>query len=432
MEHDETEDRMTGTEPVDTPEPATRKHPTRNQHYVPRFYLKRFADQNGKLSVLNIPKEATYADVPYKTQCHKTNFYGEDGEWETRLSSMESGWSTATNKLINREPITTDDMNLVKQFALYQRQRTFAQGEFTKRQFASLLMDVAQVQLRNQPNNQVPCTDAGIARACSEEAERETVPGSGIGLMKDMEPYIDDLDLAVIRYETANELLSSDVPVVAINKFSERDIGIACMGFILFFPLTPHDLAVIYDGDMYNTYRGQMYATSADEREVEALNVFQYISAETIVFAQKQETLAGLHYVDPEIRRERHRSRDVPPASVLGSGTEHLIVFPSRITYHECNLSFARLPRQARRIPVECREGVPRARDEGWSQKLSNKENILVPPPQMAVSFPEYSRSDRKKLRRGYQRMSRFAELYWNERRTTGPVESSRIIRDGE
>jgi len=416
MEHDETEDKMTGTEPVDTPEPATRKPPTRNQHYVPRFYLKRFADQNGKLSVLNIPKEATYADVPYMSQCHKTNFYGEDGEWETRLSSMESGWSTATSKLINREPVTFNDVNLVKQFALYQRQRTLAQDEFAKRQFASVLMDAAQMQLRNQSRNQQPYTDAEIARASSEEAERETVPGSGIGLLKDMEPYTDDLDLAVIRYETANELLSSDVPVVAINKFSERDIGIACMGFILFFPLTPHDLVVIYDGDMYSTYRGQLYAVSRDEMEVETLNVFQYISAETIVFAQKQETLTSLHYVDPEIRRERHRSRDVPPASILGSETEHLIVFPSRITYHECNLSFAQLRRQARRIPVECREGVPRAKDEGWSQKLSNKESILVPPPQMAVSSPGYSRSDRKKLRRGFQSMSRFAELYWNER----------------
>lgn len=416
MEHKETEDKTTGTKPVDTQEPAPRKSLARKQHYVPQFYLKRFVDRNGKFSVLDIQEEATHADVPYRDQCQKTYFYGEDGKLETRLSSMESEWSTVTSKLINREPVTSDDANLVKQFALYQRQRTLAQDEFAKRQFASVLMDAAQMQLRNQSRNQQPYTDAEIARASSEEAERETVPGSGIGLLKDMEPYTDDLDLAVIRYETVNQLLASDVPVVAINKFSERDTGIVCMGLILFFPLTPHDLAVIYDGDMYSTYRGQLYATSKDEKEVEALNVFQYISAETIVFAQKQETLTSLHYVDPEIKRERHRSRDVPPASILGSETEHLIVFRSRITYHECNLSFARLPRQARRIPVECREGVPRARDERWSRKLSNKESILVPPPQMAVSSPGYSRSDRKKLRRGFRSMSRFAELYWNER----------------
>jgi hypothetical protein len=74
MEHDETEGKTAGTEPAETPEPASRKSSAKEQHYVPRFYLKRFADQNGKLSVLNVRRKATYADVPCVTQCRKTNF----------------------------------------------------------------------------------------------------------------------------------------------------------------------------------------------------------------------------------------------------------------------------------------------------------------------------------------------------------------------
>lgn len=418
MEHDETAGETAETEPVETPEPASRKSSARKQHYVPRFYLKRFADQNGKLSVLNIPKEATYADVPYMSQCHKANFYGEDGEWETRLSSMESEWSSVTGKLINREPIAYDDANLVKQFALYQRQRTLAQDEFVKQQDASILMNIAQMELRNQPNNQhLFANNAELARACSENIRRKAVPGSGVDLLNGMESIIDDLDLTVIRYETADELLSSDVPIVAINRFLERSIGYSCMGLILFFPLTPHDLVVIYDGNMYSAHRGQLYATSGDENEVEDLNVFQYISAETIVFAQKRETLAALGYAHPETKQERHHSRGMAPISTFGpENGEHVIQVSTRKTYHECNLSFAPLRREARRIPIECREAVPRTRDEKWSQKLSTKESVLVPPPQMAIPSMEYSRSDRKKLRRGYQRMSRFAEQYWNER----------------
>lgn len=418
MEHKETEDKTTGTKPVDTQESAPRKSLARKQHYVPQFYLKRFADRNGELSVLDIQEEATHADVPYRDQCQKTYFYGEDGEWETRLSSMESEWSTVTSKLINREPITSNDANLVRQFALYQRQRTLAQDEFVKQQDASILMNVAQMQLRNQPNNQhLFATDAELARACSEKIERESVPGYGIDLLKDMESIIDDLDLTVIRYETDNELLSSDVPVVAINRFFKHSIGFSCMGLILFFPLTPHDLVVIYDGNVYSTYRGQLYVTSKDEKEVEGHNVFQYISAETIVFAQERETLVGLNYTDPETKQERHRSRDIAPISIFGpENGAHLIQVSARKTYHECDLSFGQLGRQARRVPVECREAVPRTKDEKWSQKLSTKESVLVPPPQIDVLSPGCSKSERKRLRRGYRSMSRFAELYWNER----------------
>jgi hypothetical protein len=403
-----------------TPEPATCKHLAKEQHYVPQFYLKHFADQGGKLSVLNIPKDAIHADVPYRSQCHKTYYYGEDGRWETRLSSMESGWSTAIDRLINREPITADDADLVRQFALYQRQRTLAQTEFINRQDAIVLADVVQMRLRNQPHSQQLFTDVELARACREKIERETVPGFGIDLLKGMESVIDDLNLAVIRYDTVNELLASDVPTIAINKFCEHSIGFGCMGLILFFPLTPHDLVVIYDGGMYSAYRDRSYVTSQDEREVEDLNRFQYISAETIVLAQKQETLTGLDYTNPEIKQERGHSRDAEAVSVFGSSNNHVIAVHSRITYHECNLSFAQLVGRARKIPFQCREAVPRVKEKGWAEKLSRKGSILAPPPQMAVtsSEQERSRSDRENLRRGCQSMSRFAEVYWNKRNT--------------
>lgn len=415
MEHKETEDKTTVTEHVDTLEPTPRKPLAKKQHYVPQFYLKRFADQNGKWSVLDIPEEAIHAGVPYRDHCYKTYFYGRDGKLETSLSSMESQWSAATNRLISRKPITPDDANLVKQFAIYQIGRTLAQAEFLKRQDAAILKDVVEMRLRNQSHNQRLYTHAEIARACSEKIERETAPGHGINLLKDLEPFIDDLELAVIRYETVNELLSSDVPVVAINRFFEPSIGLSCMGLILFFPLDPHHLAVIYDGTMYSAYKGKSYVASEDEKEVEDINVFQYISAETIVFAQRQETLVGLNFTDPKMKQERDRSRDIPPISTFGpENGEHIIQVSLRKTYHECDLSFARLPIQARKIPVEFREAVPRTKDEKWSEKLSRKESILAPSPQVDVPSPRCSTSERKRLRRGYQSMSRFAELYWH------------------
>ena len=46
----------------------------KKQHYVPKTYLKRFA--NGKLfSVLNVENEDIYENVAYVNQCYESYFY---------------------------------------------------------------------------------------------------------------------------------------------------------------------------------------------------------------------------------------------------------------------------------------------------------------------------------------------------------------------
>lgn len=49
----------------------------KKQHYVPKTYLKHFA--NGKVfSVLNIDNDIIYENVSYANQCYENYFYGND------------------------------------------------------------------------------------------------------------------------------------------------------------------------------------------------------------------------------------------------------------------------------------------------------------------------------------------------------------------
>lgn len=101
---------------------------TRKQHFVPRFYLKLFADKNNKFNVYDFQQEKIIAKpVYYGSQCYGKYFYGEDGLWETRLSEMEGKWATSVYKAINGEKLSQEDILSLKEFIVYQRQRTSAE-----------------------------------------------------------------------------------------------------------------------------------------------------------------------------------------------------------------------------------------------------------------------------------------------------------------
>jgi len=76
---------------------------------------------------------------------------------------------------------------------------------------------------------------------------------------------IKDLDVTIINYKTKRKLISSDVPVISINPFHRPTIGYGCMGLIMIYPVSPHQLVVIYDGKMYPKYVGKLYVDIRNE-----------------------------------------------------------------------------------------------------------------------------------------------------------------------
>ena len=101
------------------------KSTVRKQHYVPRFYLKLFADVNNKFYLYDFDHSKLLPNpVYYETQCYKKYFYGEDGVWESRLADMEGKWATSIRKAIKNEQLSSDDIWSLKEFVLYQRERT--------------------------------------------------------------------------------------------------------------------------------------------------------------------------------------------------------------------------------------------------------------------------------------------------------------------
>ncbi|MET3537262.1 DUF4238 domain-containing protein [Chryseobacterium limigenitum] len=79
----------------------------KNQHYVPKFYLRYFSfNQNLKqIGIYNLKNDFFKQDVPLKHQCSKNFFYGEDEIIENFLSKIEEQFDSCLKEIISKQDL---------------------------------------------------------------------------------------------------------------------------------------------------------------------------------------------------------------------------------------------------------------------------------------------------------------------------------------
>lgn len=336
----------------------------KKQHYVPKLYMKSFANKDNKFAVFNIDKRTTYYPVPYEDHCYENYFYGKDQKTENLLSQKESDWRKVLDKTKSKKPLTKNDIELIKEFAVYQKQRTLAETEYGKQE---------RVQMYIERGKSI-CAHKGIIfddkikNVCIEKAtEHLPTPSDTLTLVDTILPLISDLKLLVIHYDTQSSLISSDVPIININPFCPFQIGFGCMGLIILFPISPQLLLVLYDSKMYPKYSNTQYITLYNEREVHHLNTLQLISAEKILFSFNNLEFSKFKANDFHLRNQ-NRSSDV--INTLGTQEQKLICTSMRKTFYRCDFSFGNVRPDFSLIPLKCREAAPRTYDKEWEKKL--------------------------------------------------------------
>lgn len=380
----------------------------KKQHYVPQMYMELFANSKKEFAIFNISTQEIRFPVPYKHQCYKDYFYGKDHVWEDRLSHMESEWRETLNLIRNRKTIDNSHIQRLKSFALYQRQRTFAEGQYNKQVREEMAVEYGKLICANKG---WAFTEEAKA-ICLERAQENIAPAEHLQLAEKCLDIIDDLDVVVINYTTQKKLISSDVPVIVINPFHLHTIGYGCMGIILLFPVTPQQLVVIYDAKMYPRLKGKMYVDLDNENEVRHLNTLQFLSAEKILFAH--DTIDFPAFSDDDWRC-RTKNRETQVISSLGPDTQKLIATSPRKVLYDHEFSFGKVCSSFACIPFSCREAVPRTWEEGWERKLQDKGSIITAIYEHRPDVLHSSGLTKKDFRRGCQQMLKAAQSYWRK-----------------
>ena len=84
-------------------EPKNKQY-TKNQHYVPVYYLKRFTNSDDKLEVLDLKPNKVMRPRSPKTVCHEKDFYSTYSSTQEENQALEEEFSQSENSLAQSLP----------------------------------------------------------------------------------------------------------------------------------------------------------------------------------------------------------------------------------------------------------------------------------------------------------------------------------------
>ena len=255
---------------------------TKNQHYVPQFYLRKFSDYEHRkqISVYNLHSQRFISCASIRGQAYKAFFYDNDGEIESCLSNIEYFASNAMAKLENNPiAMTHDEINTLYTFIAlgYVRTKKFAdevnlQMEFLRKHLSSsskaLGLNVLEPFWLKNPG--LECLSA----------------------FKSVYDNICDLKFYVFTNLTERQFITSDNPVIICNKFLDGQKynygmgGVALAGTTFILPISPYMVIYLCDEDVYEAINRA--GVISDRNHVDILNKLQFANAESNVYYENK------------------------------------------------------------------------------------------------------------------------------------------------
>ncbi len=223
----------------------------RQQHFVPKFYLKRFShDGKGKqLSLWSGVSQLYVKDARLSDQAYADNFYGADGSVEDTLSVLESKVAGITAQIMRDGllPVTgSEEHLLLYTFVMFQAERTKAGASDMETTADQMMRFFFKEDPRFEPY--LPHIKLKLLNPGAQK----------LALVSPLVPLCLDLAAKLLINEGAHEFVTSDNPVVRYNQFTEArnwpssGAGWSMPGLQVFFPLSPKHVLLLYDSDMYS------------------------------------------------------------------------------------------------------------------------------------------------------------------------------------
>lgn len=320
----------------------------KKHHYVPRFYLRRFASDGRSLSLYNFGRGVAIKNANLKNQCYRDYMYGKDGLHESNLSKMEGALAELLRRILSADvlpPPWSPDHESLCVLALLQNARTAYSADSVNEFSDKMWKKVLEKDPRCEPE------------MLSKVRIVNTDPANfAIATMLRMYHLIMDLDYRLLLAHDKSEFITSDNPVVMYNQLmkSERSgskTGLACKGLQIFFPLSPRHMLVFFDRTVYAyAPRETIVATVPTKEDMVQLNSLQAASAlENVYFSTH---LADIYRVVQHVKHLRRTSKTQVftfPETQTATGTSQIIGSAREDVRTNLTLTFVKLLKPAKR-----------------------------------------------------------------------------------
>ncbi len=274
----------------------------KNQHYIPKFYLRNFSyEKNGKqIGLYNIKADKFFQKGKLKTQGSKSFFYGFDGQIENALSKIEGEIAKTIQDIINTLTVpkrgTIQHENLLV-FVALTHLRNPVIIDSVKEQ---------SKQLEKLMNEDLP---PNVNRFTSPEMTHDYAIGLALSMLPDVVEMLIDLEYKILINETPTPFIASDFPVVKYNQFLESKkwthgkTGYGNVGLQVFIPLNPRMVILLYDSGIYKVGdRKKHYLRLTETRDIKQINSLQLLNCYESIFFNEE---INEHYVKTIIQETK-------------------------------------------------------------------------------------------------------------------------------
>ena len=326
----------------------------REHHFVPQFYLRAFSIDGRSMNCFNFGRGIWIRSASIKHQCSRRNLHSFSPGLEQRLKALEDPAAAVIRDMRRTRalpPIGSIEREWLLAYVAFQKTRTpSATRQVTtfREYFVELLGEHAPLPDELLDNHPLALT---------------------LNLTKDIIPIAADLEMHLIVNNSGIEFITSDDPVIVHNQYGEGVkyrgvIGWACTGLQIFFPISPTEMLVLFDRDVYRvgqSQRGESVTIASDRHDVEMLNSLQIHNAECNVYFAGQRNPQLIVQQCNLLLSKRRRSR------FTFIETERVKESPTRdsaiIGHHEDMLpvrlstSLIAIRKSAKQVPVAARIG---------------------------------------------------------------------------
>lgn len=257
----------------------------KNQHYVPRCYLKPFTiDGDGAaINVFNIDRRKLITNAPVKNQCSRDYFYGQDDSLERAIQTLEQGYSSVLKEiLMPGYKVQAEHQYVLQLFWLFQYLRTEGASMRCAEMFADMLE---------------PVNINGEFTMSVKEAVQ-----AAMHTFAEIMDVVTDLKVCLLRNATSVPFVVSDDPAVLTNRWQLEDkrtrnksLGLRDAGAILLLPLSPNIYCLAYDPEVYRLPSDGGWLTIRKVSDIEVLNEFQLIHCRANLYVDKKDHAEYLH-----------------------------------------------------------------------------------------------------------------------------------------
>ncbi len=329
---------------------------TKNQHYVPRFYMKPFSmiknegtkKEKVLISFYQFKGNLLKDNIPTSSICSENFFYDEDGKIENKLAEEENKWGSTILKINRGEVLMASDIKNIREFTAYQISRTKAMLAHNQNMVTTILTDV--LYNRNSDLNK-----SVINEMVEKKVESEITSEYNLDFVNDILSTIDDLKMIILENKTDIAFFTSDVPVIIVNPLGVHRAGLGDIGTVVFFPISQRKMVMFYDSKLY----GKITEEIQDSECISTFNKYQYVSADERILASNAIEFEKF-IQDKELNTFREKFHVSAKTTTSYDGIGTFMAAKSRSIEYYLDIPILKLPKSLKKIPRDFRETFPR------------------------------------------------------------------------